>query len=130
MTQQTLAGPLSRELKPVCPRDDHQMRYEAMGIRWTEGDDGPIQSLSSYHCGYFGCSVRYTPADGYFTVIDAPDVPTVLDEPGANLLRCPRHGTWLYRCKNPAPGGEFAWRCGVESCDYQHADIEASWFRP
>lgn len=119
---------LGRSLKPVCPRENHGMRYEEKGISWKE-PGGSIQRISSYHCGHYGCSVRYTHTDGYFTVVDTPDFPHFMEEPGANVLQCPVHGTWLYRFKKEKDGG-FAWRCGVEGCVYSHQDVEGSWFRP
>ena len=41
----------------------------------------------------------YAPSDGYFTIIETPDVPQPIGEPDVNLLQCPRHGGWLYRGK-------------------------------
>ncbi len=97
------------------------MSYQENGIAWKEGPEGSVQTLDSYHCGYFGCSVRYSPAEGYFTVADTPDLPHFIDEPGANVLRCQRHGTWLYRTiaeDSEQNSAKFESRCGVEGCDY------------
>src|SRR5260221_6965226 len=118
MPQQISSGVLSQTLKPLCPRDNHVMHYEAKGLSWREGLGGSVQSLSSYHCGYFACSVRYRHTDGYFTVVDTPDLPHFVEEPGTNILQCPRHGTWLYRSKDERSNDAFA--CGVEGCDYVH----------
>jgi len=103
------------------------MRYEAKGIRW-KGGDGKAKTFPSYHCDYISCCVRYAPTDGYFTVIDEPDVPYFVDEPGTNLVRCPRHGTWLYR-EADDNAHRFALKCGVEGCDYAQADVEGIWLR-
>ena len=128
MPPQTTASDLSRSVKPICPRDNHVMHYEGTGISWQEC--GEAQAIPSYHCGYFGCSVRYTHTDGYFTVVDTPDLPHFVEEPGTNLLQCPRHGTYLYRGAVSDKDGGFEWRCGVHGCDYVHADIESAWYRP
>ena len=120
---------LSRSLKPVCTRENHEMRYEEKGISWKE-QGGSIQTISSYHCGHYGCSIRYTHTDGYFTVVDTPDYPHYIEEPGANTLQCPVHGAWLYRFKKEDQEGGFAWRCGVDGCTYSHRDDGVTWFQP
>jgi hypothetical protein len=98
------------------------MNYDEKGIGWKEGTAGGSQSIPSYHCDYFGCSVRYTPAEGYFTVVETPDVPHFVEEPGTNIHRCPRHGAWLYRSKDDRAIPGFVWRCGAEGCDYFRED--------
>jgi len=120
MPPQISAELLSPTLKPACTRDNHLMHYEAKGITWPEDPEGSsVHAVSSYHCNYFGCSVRYTHTDGYVTVVDTPERPHFVDEPGANLLQCPRHGTWLYRIKDEsATIRSSVWHCGVEGCDY------------
>jgi hypothetical protein len=45
-------------------------------------------------------NTRETVAEGYFTVVNTPEHPFFIEEPGVNLLRCPKHGTWLYRQKS------------------------------
>jgi hypothetical protein len=76
-----------------------------------------VETLPSYHCRYLGCSVRYHPANGYFTVINEPDLPYFVDEPATNLVCCPRHGAWLYReAKNSAE--RLVLKCGIDGCDY------------
>src|SRR5579871_2304055 len=99
MPHQTASHSLNRSLKPLCSRHDHLMAYEEKGIQWSEESDSgkSLQTVASYHCGYFGCSVRYSASEGYFTVIDTPDRPHFVEEPGANIFRCTRHGGWLYR---------------------------------
>ena len=126
MTQQIATATLSRTLKPLCPRDNHEMHFEPRGIESKSG--GQTQTTASYHCDFEGCSVRYTPAEGYFTVIDMPDLPHFVEEPGANLLQCPGHGTWLFRCQREESDPEqFVWQCGVEGCDYLRADVGGHW---
>jgi hypothetical protein len=121
--QQIIAETLNSTLKPLCPRDNHVMHYEPHGITWPEEPgSAALHVVPSYHCNYFGCSVRYIPSDGYFTVIDTPDRPHFVDEPGANILQCPRHGAWLYRSRDESTNG-VVWRCGVEGCDYAHVGI-------
>jgi hypothetical protein len=117
---------LSRTLKPLCPRHNRVMDYEEKGIRWSEGTTSEVQTNSSYHCNYFGCSVRYSHTDGYFTVVDTPDRPQFIEEPGANILQCPRQGSWLYRSEGDSREVSFAWRCGVEGCDYYRSGIAAT----
>jgi hypothetical protein len=117
--KQAVEKSLSSKLTPLCPRDDRPMKYEADGIRWRPiPDDSHDEALPSYHCGYEGCSVRYDLLNGYFTVVNAPDQPFFIEEPGVNVLQCPRHGTWLYRVESN--GGELGttWRCGVDDCTY------------
>jgi hypothetical protein len=92
------------------------MNYDEKGISWKEGSGDESQSLRSYHCNYFGCSVRYTPEEGYFTVVGTPEVPHFVEEPGANTHRCPLHGSWLYRSKEDHAAQGFVWRCGVDGC--------------
>jgi len=114
---------LSHSLEPICPRDGHRMRYEANGVSWKElPNDKHAQSLEAYHCDFEGCSVRYDLVNGYFTVVFTPDMPYFLEEPGVNLLRCPQHGTWLYRHADRRHDGNdgYKWHCGVEGCDYVH----------
>jgi hypothetical protein len=116
MQEQTPSWTLGHSLRPLCPRHNYVMNYDEKGISWNDGTGGEPQSVPSYHCNYFGCSVRYIPEEGYFTIVDTPDVPHFVEEPGTNIHRCPLHGAWLYRFKeeNAAPG--YVWRCGVETC--------------
>jgi hypothetical protein len=107
---------MSHHLRPRCPRDSHVMSYEPRGIRWKSGT-GQTETLPSYHCDYLGCSVRYDPANGYYTVINEPDVPYFVDEPAANLVRCPLHGTWLYREVQDKTGRSLL-KCGVDGCTH------------
>ena len=120
---QLLSTEMSRELKPSCTRDNHVMRYEEKGIQWSD-QLGELQVLPSYHCSYLGCSVRYTPAQGYFTVVRVPDEPYFIEEPGTNSLRCPKHGTWLFR---EQIRHEFIWRCAIENCKFAHSDVPVVW---
>ena len=112
---------LNHKLEPLCPRDDQPMHFEEKGISWNAAlDEQQKESMPSYHCNYEGCSVRYDLLDGYFTVVNTPDQPYFIEEPGVNLLRCPQHGTWLYRAKSDSPDSRFEWRCGVDGCNYVH----------
>jgi hypothetical protein len=122
MLQQISPEQLSHNLKPLCPRDNHRMHYEKKGIHWREESDHSVHTISSYHCDFVGCSVRYSHTDGYFTVVDTPDHPFFVEEPGVNILQCPRHGAWLHRCRGENNNNELEWRCGVEGCDYVRAD--------
>jgi len=115
---ETADNALSHSLKPLCPRDDHRMHYERRGITWNDPGDHSTETLASYHCDFEGCSVRYSSNDGYFTVVNTPDQPFFIEEPGVNLHRCPRHGGWLYRAEADTPGARYEWRCGSEACDY------------
>jgi hypothetical protein len=122
--KETLEPVLSEALRPICPRDNHQMRYEANGIQWKTPLDDHVQTMAAYHCDFAGCSVGYDHMNGYFTVANAPERPFLVEEPGANPLQCARHGAWLYRCKDDRSSSGFAWRCGVEGCDYARADVD------
>lgn len=117
---------ISDSIEPLCPRDSHVMRYDARGLGLPRGAEAAGE-LPSYVCGYEGCSVRYTPLDGYFTIIETPDLPEAIEEPGVNLLRCPRHEAWLYRCLAKNSAENLVWRCAVEGCDYTRADFGPSW---
>ena len=123
--QQTELQKLSVLLKPLCPRDSRLMHFDASGLAWRE--EGKQQAAPCYSCEYEGCSVRYTPADGYFTAIMMPDLPHAVEEPGVNLLQCPRHHAWLYRTDAENAGERLVWRCGIEGCDYTHADCGSAW---
>ena len=117
--KQTLEKSLSSKLSPLCPRDEHRMNYEAEGIHWRPvPDENREEALPSYHCGYAGCSVRYDLLNGYFSVVNTPDQPFFIEEPGVNILQCPRHGTWLYRSASNNGDSGTTWRCGVEDCGY------------
>jgi hypothetical protein len=119
MTRQMVENTISHGLEPVCPRDEHRMHYEGKGISWKETpEDKEPQVLPSYHCNFEGCSVRYDLLNGYFTVVHTPDQPFFVEEPGVNLLRCPRHGTWLYRKETHQGNSRYEWHCGVDGCDY------------
>lgn len=125
MTQQTELHKLSELLEPLCPRDSRVMHFEAKGLTWQE--EGKQLAMPCYSCDNESCSVRYTPQDGYFTAIMMPDLPKTVEEPGVNLLQCPRHNTWLHRAVAENAGDSLIWRCGVEGCDYTHANCGATW---
>jgi hypothetical protein len=117
---QTIETAMSHGLEPACPRDNHRMHFEEKGISWkATPNDRRLQTLPSYHCSFEGCSVRYDLLNGYFSVVRVPDQPYFIEEPGINVLRCPRHGTWLYR-KTNRDDDAYDWRCGVEGCSYIH----------
>ena len=101
---QVMEAALSHSLEPLCPRDDHRMHFETKGIAWKSAlDERHREFLPSYPCNYDGCSVRYDLLNGYFTVVLTPVQPYFIEEPGINLLRCPQHGTWLYRKASHSP---------------------------
>ena len=110
----TIASPdvMSHHLQPLCPRDNHGMTYESSHSRLNSGEE------ASYHCGFEGCSVRYNSAEGYYMLIGMPDHANPVDEPGANILKCPRHHQWMYRRVIDAESGAW-WCCGVEGCDHR-----------
>jgi hypothetical protein len=121
LSEKSRSEKLSSKIKPLCPRDGHAMHYEAKGIVSKTKDETLI--TPSYHCGFEGCSVRYMPSDGYFTVINMPDLPHFVEEPGTNTLQCPSHGTWLYRSDERASEHGQTWRCGVDGCDYMRNEV-------
>ena len=147
--QPKLASPsINEHISPLCPRDNHTMTFEPRAIYWREESDAKAQSdlrafsattqsseykntshpVGSYHCNDHGCAVRYTPEQGYFTVVEVPEQPYFVDEPGVNLLSCPIHKTWLYR-REPEDGDGFEWACGIDGCPYTHADVAGDWLR-
>jgi hypothetical protein len=115
---------LSDSIEPLCPRDSRVMRYDAKGIELSAGEP---RATSYYRCGYQGCTVCYAPSQGYFTIIETPDVPQPIEEPAVNLLQCPRHGGWLYCAMADNLEERLVWRCGVEGCDYTRADFGPAW---
>jgi hypothetical protein len=142
-------GPgINQHISPLCPRDNNTMTFEPHAIHWRRETDAkeksdaqelaattqPFEyedtdeSIGSYYCGDHGCSVRYTPEQGYFSVVEVPEQPYFVDEPGANTLTCPIHKTWLYRREREDEEG-FEWACGTEDCDYRHEDVPGDWLR-
>jgi hypothetical protein len=118
------ADVLSGHLKPLCPRDNHVMKYESGRSRANTGDQ------ASYHCGYVGCSVRYNSTDGYYTLMGMPGHTYLVDEPGVNTLKCPTHNYWLYRSENIDSEPGVCWDCGVEDCGYGYdANTKGDWVR-
>ena len=104
---------LSGHLKPLCPRDNHVMKYESRGSRANTGDH------ASYHCGYSGCSVRFDSTDGYYMLMGMPGHTYAVEEPGVNTEKCPMHDRWLYRRQNIGVEPGVRWCCGVEGCDHR-----------
>jgi hypothetical protein len=125
MMQDTSLLKLNDAIEPLCPRDGHVMRYRAHTTEWPT--EAGTKTLPCYRCEHQGCSVRFSPYDGYFTVISTPDLPQAVEEPGVNLLQCPQHNAWLYRSIALNQGERLVWRCGVEGCDYTRADFGQAW---
>ena len=125
MLQKTSVPKLSDAIHPLCPRDSRLMRYDKKGFESHVEDE--LLTLPCYRCDHQDCSLRYTPLDGYFTVIMMPDLGQPVEEPGINLLQCPRHEAWLYRCSAENSGEGLVWKCGVADCDYAHADCGPVW---
>jgi len=125
MMQDTSLLKLNDTIQPLCPRDSYVMRYNAKGIASLA--DADPKSTPCYCCGHQECTVCYSLYDGYFTVINTPDLPEAVEEPGVNLLQCPRHDAWLYRSIAENQGDRMVWRCGVEGCDYTRADFGPAW---
>ncbi len=118
------ADVLSGHLKPLCPRDNHVMKYESRGSRANTGDH------ASYHCGYSGCSVRFNSTDGYYMLMGMPGHTYAVEEPGVNAEKCPMHDRWLYRRQNIDVEPGVRWCCGVEGCDYGYdAKTKGDWVR-
>jgi len=103
---------LNRDLKPLCSRDNHVMKYERGDSRANTGH------LASYHCCSTGCSVRYNSVAGYYMLLGLPGHAYAVDEPGINIMKCPTHDRWLYRRKNIDAELRVRWACGVEDCHY------------
>ncbi len=119
-----LTQTLNRRLKPLCPRDDHVMKYESAGSTLN------VEHDPSYHCGFDGCPVRYDSTDGYYIVVGVDHRTYRLAEPGVNTLQCPEHGSWLYRQSDADTEAGTVWCCGVEGCQYCfHASTKGDWVR-
>lgn len=124
--KETSTPPMIENAKPLCPRDNNQMHFDANG---TDANNGG-ERIPSYHCKFYDCDVRFNITTGYFTVETVLEHPNFIEEPGTNLLQCPRHGTWLYRSENEQRDGEkFVWRCGAQGCDYMRDDVGGIWLR-
>ena len=128
MERELATHAISHYLEPLCPRDDHKMKFDADGVRWRQAVDNATFKVATYHCGFEGCTVRYAPEHGYFTIVNAPDLPVFVEEPAVNTLQCPVHNTWLYR-RSKSDGAGFEWACGCEGCEYCHADVPGNWLR-
>jgi len=113
---------LNKAIKPLCPRDNHAMRYESARLRLYP------EHQATYHCGFEDCSVRYDPEDGYFTLVAVDGHVFRLEEPGVNTLKCPAHHAWLYRKEDLNTG--VRWSCGIEHCRYCFdAPTKGDWVR-
>ena len=120
----SLENVLSRQLKPLCSRDNHVMKYELGGSRANTGH------LASYHCGSTGYSVRYNSTAGYYMLFGMPGHAYAVDEPGVNTMKCPIHGRWMYRRKNIDAEPRIRWFCGVEDCQHGYiANKTYEWVR-
>jgi hypothetical protein len=119
MAQDVFLLELSDSIEPLCPRDSRAMRCDA--------DENDSRATPYYRCGYQGCTVGYAPSEEYFTIDGAPDVAQPIEEPGVNLLQCPRHGGWLYRGIAENQEERLVWRCAVKGCDYTRADFGPAW---
>jgi hypothetical protein len=105
-----------------------KMKFDSDGVRWEQTADHATFKVGTYHCGYNGCSVRYAPEHGSFTVVKAADLPVFVEELTVNTLQCPIHNTWLYR-RTRSGGVGFEWRSGCQGCDYCHVDVPGNWLR-
>lgn len=41
---------ISHHLEPVCPRDDHKMKFDSDGVRWEQTADHATFKVATYHC--------------------------------------------------------------------------------
>ena len=121
---QTHTEKLSKDARPLCPRDNHRMQYESSSSRRNPEEQG------SYHCGYDDCSVRFDGTDGYYTLIGVDGSLFRLEEPGVNTRKCPVHDAWLYRKKDANDEAGVQWCCGIEGCQYCFdAPTKGDWVR-
>ena len=119
-----IAALLNPHIKPLCPRDNHVMKFEGSHSRRN------YEHQAAYHCGYDGSSVRYDTEAGYYTILCMDDNVYRLEEPGVNTLKCPIHAGWLYRQANGEPEPGARWHCGVEGCEYSFdARTKGDWVR-
>jgi hypothetical protein len=125
MAQDVFLLELSDSIEPLCPRDSRAMRCDAEGNELSVENDS--RATPYYRCGYQGCTVGYAPSEEYFTIDGAPDVAQPIEEPGVNLLQCPRHAGWLYRGIAENQEERLVWRCAVKGCDYTRADFGPAW---
>src|SRR5258708_19687540 len=88
---------LNRQLKPLCSRDNHAMKYESGGSRANTGHQ------ASYHCGSVGCSVRYNSTDGYYMLIGIPGHAYAVNESAVNTIIFPIPPPRFFPQKTIAP---------------------------
>jgi hypothetical protein len=69
------------------------MRYEADGVAAESKAYSGEENTPWYRCGQADCGAHFSPNSGYFTVVNVLEHLSFVDEPGANLLQCPLHGT-------------------------------------
>jgi hypothetical protein len=113
MERNLTSAPINRELSPLCPRDNHKMTFQSDGVVWQQADTK--EKLAGCHCGFMGCSVRYAPEHGYFTIVNAPDLIAGIHhgrtaEP--NLIQRRSNGCY-----------------GTDGCDDCHSDVPGHWLR-
>ena len=84
---------INKNARPLCPRDNSTMRYEADGVAAESKAYSGEENTPWYRCGQADCGAHFSPNSGYFTVVNVLEHLSFVDEPGANLLQCPLHGT-------------------------------------
>jgi len=63
MEQRELAShAISHHLEPVCPRDDHKMKFDSDGVRWEQTADHAILQLPRITAGTMGVQSATRPS--------------------------------------------------------------------
>src|SRR5260370_31145859 len=116
------------DLRPLCSRHNHVMTYEPSGLQWRDmtRPKGTVSARPYYRCTSSGCRVRYSSAQGYFTIAGAPEYPTCVQEP-ANVMKCPADDQKLYIREHTQGEKGRTWCCGVEGCAHSFVDLPGEW---
>lgn len=104
------------------------MAYDPSGLQWRDVTDakGTVTVRPCYCCTSSGCPVRYTSAQGYFTIAGAPEYPAFVQE-SANETKCPTDGQKLHIREHRQDEKGRTWCCGIEGCNHTFVDLPGEW---
>ena len=114
MSPETTGSDKTRnDLKPFCPVHHWRMAHDA----------GSTKVGPSYRCSYRGCTVRYTPAQGYFELNNPADAQNFVLQ--AEILCCtynPEHHPAIVGYAKESIGHQTQesrhWQCVAADCNF------------
>jgi hypothetical protein len=113
MSPETTGTDKTRDLKPFCPVHHWRMAHDA----------GSTKVGPSYRCSYGGCTVRYTPAQGYFELNDPAGAQNFVLQ--AEILCCtynPEHHPAIVGYAKESIGHQTQesrhWQCVEANCNF------------